>query len=272
VIKFKTVWIIKKLSYAAVTKNNILLVNPKDEIKSVDKIEQVRQDIRKKINPAQMGVGLSMGKTTKSGAELLNCSTEKNVDYVKKAIQDNFGQNYEVIESKKDKYRIRIHNVYESEHSTENERIVQKIIRQNELNADYTEIRIVYKSKVVKKKFNIILEVNKYTYEYLMKRDKINIGWSRCNYKQDYGVIRCFNCSKYGHMATTCEGKKVCPICSEDHSINECNTNVKKCINCCQANKRFKTTLDTNHEVWNKECTVLSRIIESQKKKYNSTI
>jgi hypothetical protein len=152
----------KKLSYAAVTKNNILLVNPKDEIKSVDKIEQVRQDIRKKINPAQMGVGLSMGKTTKSGAELLNCSTEKNVDYVKKAIQDNFGQNYEVIESKKDKYRIRIHNVYESEHSTENERIVQKIIRQNELNADYTEIRIVYKSKVVKKKFNIILEVNKY--------------------------------------------------------------------------------------------------------------
>jgi hypothetical protein len=164
------------------------------------KLNRCVKILEKKINPALMGVGLSMGRTTKSGAVLLNCSTEKNIDYVKKPIQDNIGQNCEVIEPKKDKYRIRIHNVYESEHSTENERIVEKIIRQNELNADYTEIRIVYKYKVVKKKFNVILEVNKYTYEYLMKRDKINIGWSRCNYKQDYGVIRCFNCSKYGHF------------------------------------------------------------------------
>jgi hypothetical protein len=55
---------------------------------------------------------------------------------------------------------------------------VQKIVNQNELNPNNVEIKILYKSKMVNKKFNMVLEVNNYVLNSLMKKDKINIGWN----------------------------------------------------------------------------------------------
>jgi hypothetical protein len=49
------------------------MINPKQEVKGVNNNgNQVRKEIRNQINPVQLGVGLSMGKTTKKGAVLLN--------------------------------------------------------------------------------------------------------------------------------------------------------------------------------------------------------
>jgi hypothetical protein len=73
-------------------------------------------------------------------------------------------------------------------------------------------------------------------------------------------------CCKYGHIASKYTSQEVCPICGENHNQNKCNSTLMKCNNCSQANKKLKTNLDTNHQVWSKDCTVLSRIIESQKK------
>jgi hypothetical protein len=69
------------LTYANVTKTNVLMINPKEEVKGVNNNgNQVCKEIRNKISPVQLGVVLSMGKTTKKGAVLLNCTTEKNID------------------------------------------------------------------------------------------------------------------------------------------------------------------------------------------------
>jgi hypothetical protein len=87
------------LTYANVTKTNVLMINPKEEVKGVNNNgNQVGKEIRNKINPVQLGVVLSMGKTTKKGAVLLNCTTEKNIDEVRNAIQANVGHGYEVTE------------------------------------------------------------------------------------------------------------------------------------------------------------------------------
>jgi hypothetical protein len=259
------------LTYANVTKTNVLMINPKEEVKGVNNNgNQVRKEIRNKINPVQLGVGLSMGKTTKKGAVFLNCTTEKNIDEVRNAIQANVGHGYEVTEPNSFKGRIKLYFIHEDEKEMEDEVLVQKIINQNELNPNNVEIKILYKSKVVNKKFNMVLEVNNYVLNSLMKKDKINIGWNRCRFEQDYGVVRCFNCCKYGHIASKCTNQEVCPICGENHNQNKCNSTIKKCNNCSQANKKLKTNLDTNHQVWSKDCTVLSRIIESQKKKYHT--
>jgi hypothetical protein len=104
----------------------------------------------------------------------------------------------------------------------------------------------------------MVLEVNNYVLNSLIKKDKINIGWNCCRFEQDYGVVRCFTCCKYGHIASKCTSQEVCPICGENHNQNKCNSTLKKCNNCSQANKKLKTNLDTNHQVWSKDCTVLS--------------
>jgi hypothetical protein len=167
------------LTYANVTKTNVLMINPKEEVKDANNNgNQVRREIRNKINPVQLGVGLSMGKTTKKGAVLLNCTTEKNIDEVRNAIQANVGHGYEVTEPNSFKSRIKLYFIHEDEKEMEDEVLVQKIINQNELNPNNVEIKILYKSKMVNKKFNMVLEVNNYVLNSLMKKDKINIGWN----------------------------------------------------------------------------------------------
>jgi hypothetical protein len=110
------------LTYANVTKTNVLMINPKEEVKGANNNgNQVRREIRNKINPVQLGVGLSMGKTTKKGAVLLNCTTEKNIDEVRNAIQANVGHGYEVTEPNSFKSRIKLYFIHEDEKEMEDE-------------------------------------------------------------------------------------------------------------------------------------------------------
>ena len=45
--------------------------------------------------------------------------------------------------------------------------------------------------------------------------------------------VRCFRCQKFGHISKNCRGKQKCPLCSENHSFDECqNIENKKCTNC----------------------------------------
>jgi hypothetical protein len=99
-----------------VTKTNVLMINPKEEVKGANNNgNQVRKGIRNKINPVQLGVGLSTGKTTKKGAVLLNCTTEKNIDEVRNAIQANVGHGYQVTERNLFKGRIKLYFIHEDE-------------------------------------------------------------------------------------------------------------------------------------------------------------
>ena len=40
--------------------------------------------------------------------------------------------------------------------------------------------------------------------------------------------IRCFKCQKFGHISKNCRGKQKCPLCSEDHTFEECQNRENK--------------------------------------------
>ena len=45
--------------------------------------------------------------------------------------------------------------------------------------------------------------------------------------------VRCYNCQKYGHMATKCTSKPVCSKCAGEHDSRNCtNDGPTKCTNC----------------------------------------
>jgi hypothetical protein len=80
------------------------------------------------------------------------------------------GHGYEVTEPNSFTGRIKLYFIHEDEKEMEDEVLSQKIINQNELNPNNVEIKILYKSKVVNKKFNMVLEVNNYVLNSLMKK------------------------------------------------------------------------------------------------------
>lgn len=57
----------------------------------------------------------------------------------------------------------------------------------------------------------------------LIKKDNVNIKWSRYNIREFLKPMQCFNCYKYGHLAKYCKQKRKCQnSSSEGHETENC--------------------------------------------------
>lgn len=181
---------------AAPTNNSkVLVVKQKGQRKDV---KQVKTDLQEKVNPEDLGIGVSMSRTTKDGGLILACGNEKQITDIQSEIQSKLGEKYEVEQPKIRDNRIKVVGLDESEYSVSEEDIVRRVIKQNDLDAQNKnfKLKILRKTNVINGRFNIIFEADSNTYSLLINRQKMNLGWSRCVVYSDYGIIRCYKCNK----------------------------------------------------------------------------
>lgn len=67
-------------SYASVdatqyNHNKVLVVKPKSQ----QDVKTVKQDLKDKVNPEELGVGVSIGRATKNGGLILSCGKKKEI-------------------------------------------------------------------------------------------------------------------------------------------------------------------------------------------------
>lgn len=96
-------------SYAAFTSNRpnntkVLMVKQKGQEKDV---KQIKKDLQNKVNPGELGIGLSMRRTTRDGGLILSCGNEKEISTVQAQIQSKLGENYEVDRPKTHDHKIK---------------------------------------------------------------------------------------------------------------------------------------------------------------------
>lgn len=87
---------------------------------------------------------------------------------------------------------------------------------------------------------------------------KVMIGYV-CFRVREYvrAPMRCYNCQRYGHIASVCRAKKRCAHCGEEHEYGKCGRGVEaKCCNCGGA-----------HNVAYGGCEVRKRAVEIQKER-----
>lgn len=81
--------------------------------------------------------------------------------------------------------------------------------------------------------------------EILLKKKRVNIGWSRCRIRERVVVPRCYRCLEFGHIAHECKGENhetECINCSETgHKAKECKAPAK-CRFCEGASHRSDST------------------------------
>lgn len=261
-------------TYASVTSTNkpnntkILLVKQKNQQNDVT---QIKRDLQDKVKPGELGIGVSMGRTTRDGGLILTCGNEKEITAVQSEIQQKLGDTYKVDRPKTREHRIKVVGVDEGEYQSTDDDIIKRVMKQNDLGGSNNsfKLQILRKMQVVNRRFNIIFETDSDTYNSLMIRQKMNLGWNRCWIYDDYGIVRCYNCNKYGHLQKECKDKKTCAKCAGEHDVKDCQGNPVKCINCVASNEKYKLNLKTNHIVWDhSECETYKRIEKSRKNKY----
>lgn len=258
-----------KRSFSDVVKNScddencVVYIKSKDANKTRQETKSI---IREKIDPVKIPVK-GMYNAANEGI-LIKCSNKEAAKTVSDEITKNFNEELEVSIPSVKFPRVRIANVFESKEIAHD--VLSKKIKEqnNDVFEENSALKII-KIETNRRNENlisVIIEIEPYVYSKIMAKKKILIGWSSCIVYDAVDLKRCFKCSLFGHLGDKCRNQQVCPRCSKNHELKNCNTRTEKCINCVRSNQNQNTKLNTNHAVWDRNCPIYKKRLELKKK------
>jgi len=198
-------------------------------------------------------------------------------------VREKLGKDFEIVELKKIKPKLKVINIEEEETILKDEKLIDTIKKQNNMNGnEESYIKVVKRfssgrrggdikaRRENKEEGSIILEVDEKTYELMLRREKLNIGWKKCKVFNHYSVKRCFKCWGYYHLAKNCTRQVTCHKCAGSHISNECKATERRCVNCMYKNKTYNLKINVEHDALNTECPIYVRALEEEKKRTSS--
>lgn len=107
------------------------------------------------------------------------------------------------------------------------------------------------------------IRTDKRTFDKIMFTGKLNILWDRVKCYENVNVLRCYKCSRFGHISEKCPSENfTCGRCCGDHDSKQCTESDFKCINCVVNNRELGLNLPVNHSAWDAKCISLQKRIE----------
>lgn len=207
----------------AVTKENKpilkvpnIVVKPKKTQSSVT----TKIEIQKKINPAEINVGISQLKETQNGSIVIKCNKMGDVDNLITSINKNLCDNY-VYKQELKKPNIKIIGINEEYSKEQLERMIQQ---QNDISDEQITVKYIGQNRR-NNTFTAFLDVSAATFSKFTKTGKVLIGWQRCWCYEELGLNRCMKCKRYRHNANKCNNGQVCGHCGGEHKDEDCKSN-----------------------------------------------
>lgn len=248
---------------------DVLVVQPLTDEISDDQKNEMKKIVTSAIHPTKDPV-LSYRVTSK-GKIILKCKDNDSMKVVSDKLKSVMGDEYSVDEPRPSKPKIRINNISDIDYCNEDQ-LINCIMEQNKdsIHKD-TNIKVmkINNHSVNKSKWHsAIICVDKITFDMMMKRRSLKIGWSNCKINAEINVLRCFKCNDYNHKADECKSNShVCPKCSGSHKISECKSKEVKCCNCIKLSQKTNINIPLNHYSWSDKCIVYQRKFLKMSKK-----
>lgn len=244
-------------------KNEVLVITPKEKQDS----NKTKSELKQKIDAKELAIAVENIKETKGGAVIINCKNKKTKETIKEKVENEL-RNYKVEEGIQKDPKIIIRGVEEEFFNGTDELVLECISEQNGFDSEELIVLKKYKKVGKRNSGNIILGVKNVTLkDKICREGKLNIGWRRCVVNEFFSVVRCFKCARYGHMASKCDNDETCFKCAGAHKTTDCKSESFKCINCSEANKKYKKSLREDHQVTDSNCECYKRLVELEAKK-----
>lgn len=245
-------------AYSDVLKNKsqpAIIIRPKNQDQS---IAQTKADINNKINPIDVNIKLSKVKNVKNGGVLIGCRDKEDNEKLKNIAEAKLSDSYVVKEFRGINPRIRVVGITEK---YEEDELVEYIKKSNvdlfSLNIDCKLIKFI-PTKKNKDIFQATLEVDRNTYDRVIKAGNLFIGYDNCAVFDAIDILRCFTCNEYHHLSRSCNKSVPCPKCSGNHEVSTCKSDILCCSNCLKLKN-----VATDHAVWDgNKCTAYIRARE----------
>lgn len=122
----------------------------------------------------------------------------------------------------------------------------QEILDHNGFSKD--DLKIVHVRYNLKNNTSVAFaEVVPVTFHNIMESGRVRLLWQTCKVYEDYNINRCFKCSGFNHSGKNCK-KQACSKCgSTEHQESECDSVMKKCVNCTRENDKFRKQYNVEH-------------------------
>lgn len=217
----------------------ITLKNKKDS-------DTIRSKVKKILNGTKIKVNKLVN--TAEGKILIRCSKKEEAEEMKDLVDKELKSiilNAEVRKLKNP--RVKIPGI---QGDISAERLRTDLIDRNDIETTEEGLKVVHTYTNKRTKTNTaVLEMSCDVYKQIKKNSKIFVGWQSCAYYDDYNVNMCYNCCGFNHSKAKCQRKPVCANCAGEHQTwdCECQSEVKKCINCIESNNKYKTNRSIDH-------------------------
>lgn len=250
----------RTITYAEITKTKVGLPNQNAININVPKViikpknnknrQEIKEDLHKVMNPAKLKIGIKTIKTTQDGTTYIECSGTNEAQRLITEASDKMKE-YTISMTTLRKPKIKIIGCSPNADKMELENAIKE---QNSFINENDEINITY-VHTKQNKSTIFAECSPNLFAKIIYNKKLYIGWERYPVYEDLGISRCFKCQSYNHKSKNCTSKVACSFCSEEHDLQACPKQAKKCVNCTVSNKKHQhLNLKTDHEVTSKDC------------------
>lgn len=249
-------------SYAQILnkKREVIVIKPINEEQGS---EITRRDIKTKIDPSKLAVGIENMENIKGGGVIIKCSDSSSKGVIKRKMQEVMSDNYKVEEVVKRNPKIMIVGVEEEYVDLRDEVIIEMIAEQNGLNCKKFRVMTKYVKKTRKNIGSIIVETEPESYREIMKLGKLKMGWRICNIHDYVNIVRCYKCAGFNHLAKDCTNDKICFNCADKHEeMVNCKSTNLKCANCVRAVEKFNVRIDVKHCATDVNCPCYKKELE----------
>lgn len=218
-----------------------MIIKPKDG----HNIANTKEILKTQVDPKNLNVNRVV--QGKDGALIITLRDEMSSNVLKEVVENKMGDKFDVKVRENIRPSIKIMGMSEE---LNEEELKETLVEQNDLFDDlkHFKLRKLYRNeKHQYAPFSAIVELDAPTFYRAIEAEKLNCGWDRC---------RVFN-----HKFANCKSEViVCPICSGNHPVKECNAAEQKCANCEKMRRERKFNIDVDHAAWSSQCPVYMRL------------